>query len=164
MSKQKGFTFISVISALAISAVLVAWGIGAFPNAGIDCKNPNVRPGFIMRAKIANVVGSLGVVHLKVEMFSLSHNRYPVDANELGLGNDPWGNPYVFHKFTTVGKARKDHNLVRVNGPYDVYSMGPDGKTTTPFTSALGGDDIVIANNGSYIGVACYHYTGKGKS
>ena len=56
------------------------------------------------------------------------------------------------------GPKRKDHNMVPVNSYFDVYSMGPDGKTATPFTSIPGGDDIVIAGNGQYVGVACFYY------
>jgi len=40
--------------------------------------------------------------------------------------------------------------------------MGPDGVTATPFTSTLGKDDIVMANDGDYFGLAC-QYTGSGK-
>jgi len=61
-----------------------------------------------------------------------------------------------------VGPVRKDHNLKPVNIGYDVYSMGPDGRTATPFTSTLGKDDIVMADDGDYFGLAC-QYNGSGK-
>ena len=97
----------------------------------------------------------------------MSNNRYPVSLAEAGLGDleDPWGNPYqylvVFGR-NDAGPVRKDNNLKPVNTGYDIYSMGPDGRTETPFTSTLGKDDIVMANDGDYFGLAC-QYDGSGK-
>jgi general secretion pathway protein G len=79
---------------------------------------------------------------------------------------DPWGNPYqylvVFGR-QDVGPVRKDHNLKPVNTGFDVYSMGPNGTTASPFTSTGGKDDIVVANDGDYMGLAC-QYNGSGKN
>ncbi len=149
-----GFSLISLLIAIAVAGILWMVAEPSFNSNAIDCKNPDARLGYTMRAKIANVTAILGSAYLDLESDYLQRG-YP---DTLDLGLDPWGNSYVFHKFTTIGKARKDHNLVRTNGPFDLYSMGPDGKTATPFTSASGGDDIIIANNGAYIGVACFHY------
>ncbi len=45
---------------------------------------------------------------------------------------------------------------------YDIYSMGPDGVSASPFTSTLGKDDIVMANDGDYFGPACqFNRSGK---
>ena len=111
--------------------------------------------------------GTLDAIHLALSKFELSNNRYPTTLAEAGLGDlkDPWGNPYqylvVFGR-KDVGPVRKDHNLKPVNTGYDLYSMGPDGRTETPFSSTLGKDDIVIANDGDYFGLAC-QYDGSGK-
>ena len=103
-----------------------------------------------------------------VSKFELSNNRYPVDLAEIGLDDlrDPWGNPYQYLVVLgrkDVGPVRKDHNLKPVNIGYDIYSMGPDGRTASPFTSTLGKDDIVMANDGDYFGLAC-QYNGSGKN
>ena len=52
------------------------------------------------------------------------------------------------------GKPRKDHFLVPVNSDFNLYSMGADGQTQTPFTAARARDDIVRANDGGYVGLA----------
>ena len=73
---------------------------------------------------------------------------------------DPWGNPYqylVVDGLGNNGAVRKDKNLVPVNQYYDIYSMGNDGVTSTPFTSNLGKDDIVLAGDGGYFGLAKDH-------
>jgi general secretion pathway protein G len=49
---------------------------------------------------------------------------------------------------------RKDRNLVPINTDFDLYSMGPDGASAAPLTAAASQDDVVRANNGSFIGQA----------
>jgi general secretion pathway protein G len=174
---QSGFSLLELMITVVILAILITFAIPYFGGADIDCKdkNPTRLPtvgnpcpscSYIVRAKIVNAMGKLGIVALAVDRFELSHNRYPTSMDELNLSvsdsNDPWGNPYVFLNHADVngnGPLRKDHNMVPVNDYFDIYSMGPDGKTATPFTSIPGGDDIVIANNGLYVGVACFYYS-----
>jgi general secretion pathway protein G len=43
---------------------------------------------------------------------------------------------------------------VPVNSTFDLYSLGPDGKSSPPFTAAPSQDDIVRANDGGFIGLA----------
>jgi len=43
---------------------------------------------------------------------------------------------------------------VPINSDYDLYSKGPDGLSLKPLTAAPSRDDIVRANNGSFIGIA----------
>ena len=73
---------------------------------------------------------------------------------------DPWGNPYQYTNHDNVqgqGKKRKDKNLVPINSDYDLYSMGPDGKTTSALTASISHDDVVRGRNGAYVGVALYY-------
>lgn len=49
---------------------------------------------------------------------------------------------------------RKDHSLVPINSDYDLYSMGPDGKSQAPLTANASRDDIIRANNGAFYGKA----------
>ena len=52
-----------------------------------------------------------------------------------------------------LGKVRRDHFLVPVNTDFDLYSLGEDGKSQSPFTARDSRDDIVRANNGGYVGL-----------
>jgi general secretion pathway protein G len=90
----------------------------------------------------------------------LRYEGFPMPGSlaGVGLGNllDPWGNPYVYLNLEGAppGAARKDRFLVPINSDYDLYSMGPDGKTTAPLTAKAARDDIIRANDGAYVGPA----------
>jgi general secretion pathway protein G len=75
---------------------------------------------------------------------------------------DPWGRPYVYFPFPpSKGKggappagARKDRFLVPINSRYDLYSTGKDGGSAAPLTAKSSRDDIVVANDGGFVGRA----------
>lgn len=168
MKRQDGFSIFELLIALVIASILGTISVWAFGSSAPDCSNPDAKQNPLMRAKIAETSGNLGEIHMALSRFELSHDRYPTTLAEAGVDDvlDPWGNPYqylvVFGR-QDVGPVRKDHNLKPVNTGYDIYSMGPDGETASPFTSTLGQDDIVMAGDGDYFGLAC-QYDGSGKS
>ena len=70
---------------------------------------------------------------------------------------DPWGRPYVYQSFTGLngkGKMRKDKNLNPINTQYDLYSVGADGQSKLPLTVPVSQDDVILARDGNYIGLA----------
>lgn len=168
ISLQRGMTIAELLIALLIASVLAVFALPMFGSGTPNCDSPDAKQGPIMRAKIAQVTGDIGKIHMALSRFELSYSRYPDSLAAVGLGDlrDPWGNPYqylvVFGR-KDVGHVRKDHNLKPVNTGYDIYSMGPDGVTASPFTSTPGKDDIVMANDGDYFGLAC-QYNGSGKN
>lgn len=157
---MKGFTLLSLLVAITVAGILWMIGPPLFNSQPIDCKNTARSIGYINRAKLASMTATLGAVHIDLERYYLQHNAYPAS---MDLGLDPWDRPFVYSQPATTGKARKDHQNHDVNtGGYpDVYSLGPDGKTASPFTSTVGCDDFVIAKNGAYIGVAAFYYRKK---
>jgi len=158
MKMFKGFTLIELLIALAIASILAMYA-GPLILGGIDCKNQKI--GWITKAKVTAAIGDVGTLNLKLKMYRLAHNdQLPTDMSEFGL--DRWGNPYQFLDFSTVngnGPKRKNRSQVPVNLYFDMYSMGPDGKTATPMTSTPGEDDIILV--GQWIGVACFYNDGK---
>jgi general secretion pathway protein G len=86
-------------------------------------------------------------------------HAYPDSLDDAGLGGmrDPWDNPYGYLNLAIKkghGHARKDHSLVPINTDFDLYSMGPDGKSSPPLTAKGSRDDIVRGRDGAFIGVA----------
>lgn len=52
------------------------------------------------------------------------------------------------------GTPRKDRFLHPINSDYDLYSMGKDGESVEPLTARKSHDDIIRANDGSFVGLA----------
>lgn len=144
MNLQRGYSLLELMIAVTIASMLLIFGANAYTSA-------------LDRAKVHGAIGGIGEIHMNVQKFLFRHDRYPADLAEMGFDSlDPWGNPYVFNVLNAPGngEARKDRNLVPVNRNYDVYSMGKDGMTATPFTSIVGSDDVVLAGDGTYFGLA----------
>ena len=143
--KNAGFTLVELMIAIAILGTLAALGSIAYSS-------------FKERQKFDQAIQTIQVIQDKIALYESVNDRLPADLDVLNLGSllDPWGNPYVYVNFETVpsGKWRKDKFLVPINTTYDLCSMGPDGKTQTPLTAKASQDDIIRANDGSFIGRA----------
>lgn len=93
--------------------------------------------------------------------YQLETGHYPDSLDDLGvpLPIDPWGNPYQYLRIAGAGNKkkghwRKDRFLVPLNSDFDLYSMGPDGRSSPPLTAEASRDDIVRAADGTFVGVA----------
>jgi general secretion pathway protein G len=141
-----GFTLLELMLALGAIGILMAV---ALPSYG----------RYVARANTSAAVADIAKIHLAVETYIMGHDEPPPDLAAIGKGGmvDPWGQPYVFLSFSGLkgkGAMRKDKNLVPINSAYDLYSIGPDGESVPPLTAKPSRDDIVMANDGGYIGVA----------
>lgn len=140
---DRGFTLVELMIVIAIMGTLAAIAVPVFAS-------------YVERTRMATVKQDMNTIENEITAFAISNNRFPVDLAEIGLDKmeDAWGNPYQYLPVegTPQGKLRKDHFLVPVNTDFDLYSMGPDGKSLPPFTAKASRDDIVRANNGQFIG------------
>lgn len=62
-----------------------------------------------------------------------------------------------FTMFTDVPVAttrRCDRFMYPLNSDYDLFSLGPNGRTTVSLGETMGQDDVIRANNGGFFGVA----------
>lgn len=113
--------------------------------------------GYAERARTAKAIGDVSSLSLQVERFELRTGRFPATLNELNvpIPLDPWDQAYVYLDLNygqVIGPARKDGALVPINSDFDLYSIGPDGATAPSLRSAAARDDIVRANNGTFVG------------
>jgi general secretion pathway protein G len=143
---ESGVTLLELMFAVAIAAVLTTVGIPGYRS-------------YVNRSLTASAIADIGGMHLKIQAYILDQGVPPPDLGAIGLADklDPWGNPYAYLSFEGLkgkGPMRKDKNLVPVNSDYDLYSVGPDGDSVPPFTAKASHDDIVLANDGGYIGLA----------
>lgn len=109
-------------------------------------------------AKNARAMGDIRAMEKMIANFQLNNGRLPASLAEIGRGGrlDPWETPYQYTvvEGTPTGALRKDRFLVPVNSDYDLYSMGKDRGSASPFTARASQDDIVRANDGAYVGLA----------
>ena len=142
--RQSGITLLELVVAMMAAMILASIAMPAYN-------------GYITRARVAVAVGAIGGISLQLYRWQLNTRNFPATLAVAGLdANDPWGKPYQYLPVAGArrGDLRKDRNLVPINTDFDLYSMGPDGKSALPLTAAFSQDDIVRANDGSFIGVA----------
>jgi general secretion pathway protein G len=114
----------------------------------------------IDQAKIVKAITDLKAMSIALN----EREQLPATLAEIGWGGrlDPWGRPYVYAPFpppkggskAPPKDARKDRFLVPINSRYDLFSVGKDGGTAAPLTAKASRDDIIVANDGGFIGQA----------
>ena len=145
-SSYYGITFVELLIVLAIIGVLASIGSSAYI-------------GHVRSARINLAIQDIRAISLTVAVYQNDNGSPPDSLADVRQDKrrDPWGNPYQYLNIVTEkgkGKMRKEHFLVPINSDYDLYSMGPDGKSVPPLQAKDSRDDIVRANNGSYVGPA----------
>ena len=168
--EPSGFTIVELMIAVAILLTLFAVAAPGYSQA-LDV------------AKVTRAVGDVRTLSRDVLAYLITEGELPGSLLDLDKGDlrDPWGNSYQYLNFATAapgggggggggkgkGKggggggggappkgARRDKWLVPVNSRYDLYSMGKDGASAPPFPAKQSWDDIVMAADGAFIGLA----------
>jgi len=141
---RRGFTLIELLSVVAIVGVLTAIAV------------PRGRD-LVERARVAKAIGDLRAIAQDLSGL----DSLPVSLASIGRGAmlDPWGNAYVYNPFPPGRRgappgARKDRFLVPINSAFDLYSKGKDGRSVSPLTAASSRDDVIMANDGGFFGLA----------
>lgn len=142
-----GFTLIEVMICICIIGVLSSIATPMYLS-------------YRERARVIVAVADIKTIELAVSEFSINNGELPNSLADIGRSEmlDPWGNPYQYLRIAGgetkgKGKMRKDHFMVPVNSDFDLYSMGRDGASVSPFTAKASQDDIVRAYNGGYFGL-----------
>ncbi len=112
----------------------------------------------VEQARIAKATGDIRALTQDVfgyQTASAGHALPPglADIDRAGL-LDPWGRPYVYVLFSTGGIPRTDVFGVDLNTDFDVFSVGPDGASTTSIVAGPSQDDVLLGNDGGFIGRA----------
>jgi general secretion pathway protein G len=114
--------------------------------------------GYLNRGKAAHAIGDIGTISIQLYRWQSNTRKFPETLAEAGLNKfvDPWGNPYQYVNVASAkpGAVRRDRNGTPLNSDFDLYSMGPDGRTETRLDDSKARDDVVRANNGQFVGFA----------
>jgi general secretion pathway protein G len=147
-SGMRGISLIETLLALVIAGILMGIAVPAYD-------------AYKKKIERAEVMADILEISDAIDTFFYDNHAYPDSLEEVRKDymTDVWGNPYQYLRIagggeSGKGKLRKDKNLVPINTDYDLYSSGPDGRSVGPLTAKHSRDDIVRANNGSFIGVA----------
>lgn len=140
-----GFTAIELMIAIAIIAVAAAIALPSYSS-------------YQDRAKVSQAITEIGALNAKLRLYMVDNTFPPPSLAAVGESakRDPWGNPYQYTDLTTAGisKARKNKNLVPINSDFDLWSNGKDGLSKLPLTTKVSRDDVILANDGRFIGLA----------
>jgi len=138
---------VTLLELMVVLAAVIVLGALAIPGYN----------GYVARARMGRATGDIGTISLQLYRWQLNTGAFPATLAAAGIAlDDPWGQPYEYTRVegTPQNQLRKDHNLHPINTDFDLYSIGPDGATQKPLTAQASRDDIIRANDGSYIGVA----------
>ena len=140
-----GFTLIEIMLAIMVIGLLLSIAVPGYQD-------------YQDRVEINEVITDLQALRLTIESYRIDTGNPPPSLATVGMDGmtDPWGNPYQYVDHTTApnGHRRKDKNLVPINSFYDLYSSGEDGASRAPLTAKASRDDIIMANDGGYFGLA----------
>jgi general secretion pathway protein G len=146
-TSERGFTLVEVLTAVAVLSALIALALPQFAS-------------YKLQAQIAKAIADIRTLDTSVQLYKMTNGAFPTSLSEVANGSiqDSWGQPYQYLKIEgnvkAKGSARKDRFLVPINSDFDLYSMGPDQKSSAPLTATASQDDIIRANNGRYTGRA----------
>lgn len=143
---MRGFTLLEIFIAIAILAILTVLAIGMYQSSQNS-------------AHVARAEADIMTIATAIGRYNTVNSQVPPDLATIGMDTllDPWGHAYVYQSFVGLngkGKMRKDKNLNPINTQYDLYSMGADGQSKMPLTAPVSQDDVILAFDGNYIGLA----------
>jgi len=140
-----GFTLVELMVAIGVIVVAASIAVPSYSS-------------YQDRARIAQAITDIGALNINARHYMIDNRVPPPSLAAIGAAGklDPWGMPYVYLDLTTagIGKARKNKNLVPINSDFDLYSYGKDGESTLPLTAKYSRDDVILANDGRFIGLA----------
>jgi general secretion pathway protein G len=143
-----GFTLVELLVAMTLIVALAAIAVPWYQS-------------YRDQANINKTIADMRTLDTQLQLYRQANNSYPSSLSVVPQGDisDPWGNSFQYLQIEGgsvkgKGEMRKDKSLVPINSDYDLYSMGPDGKTSAPLTASASQDDIIRANNGAYYGLA----------
>lgn len=146
-NNRRGFTLVELLVVVGLIGILASISVVLYSK-------------HLYKARVARACFEIRMIATEIDQFRVDFRDCPETLNDINIGGqlDPWGNPYEYLSFATThghGKMRKDHFNVPINTHYDLYSKGRDGRSTSPLTASISRDDVIRADDGAFVGLAC---------
>jgi len=114
---------------------------------------------YLGRTKLVKTIRDLRVLEEELTLHSLRTGDVPDDLSAIDREDfrDPWGGTYQYLKYANYASTdafRKERFLFPINEEYDLYSKGADGLSEPELSAPASLDDVVRANDGTFIGLA----------
>jgi general secretion pathway protein G len=143
---ETGLTLIELLVVIAIIGILAA---GLLPEIF----------GVINDAKYSRAVQDVNSFFKEATTHRAKTGEFPSNWSDLGYDHppvDPWGNEYILnnHDDITPGKRRSDGPTIPINDNIDIFSPGPDGEWKKSILATPSKDDVILAEDGGYVGKA----------
>lgn len=143
-NKAPGFTLIELMVVVSIIGILAAIGTISYFS-------------FIEKARTISAVNEINSIIKNIRIYQID-NPPPLPLNLVSFDSgyadfrDPWGNVYQYTAPPVRTKSADPTDLI--NTEFDVYSLGRDGQSALDINAAVSQDDIIVADDGHYIGMA----------
>ena len=149
-----GYTLGEVMTTVTLVSILAAIAIPLYTN-------------YLEKARIKRAIVEIRYFAEVIDLYEMETGTLPSTMTPAGVPanvRDPWGNPYRYWPTATKGggskpggslppgQVRKYRQLNPINTDYDLFSMGPDGKSAPPLQGKPGQDDIIRLDNGDFVG------------
>ncbi len=146
VENRAGFTLVELLCVVGIIGILAAVGTVQAVS-------------FLERARYRRAQLDLESFHQEVLRYYIRQGQYPGSWQDLDYSSapvDPWDNEYVYnnHDLVGSGEIRKDGPTIPINSHYDIFSPGPDGQWSSDLHASSSRDDVIVANDGQFIGKA----------
>lgn len=170
---RRGYTLVELLSVMAIIGVLTALGVPRFSDAierarvakaigdlrtiTIELLSADSLPNSLMEIGRHTLMDPWGRPYQYLKFPGAGNNGNGGgngNGNGNGGGNGRGGGGGGGGGPPPPPGARKDRFLVPINSMFDLYSLGKDGESAPPLTAAKSRDDVIVANDGGYTGLA----------
>lgn len=150
IANQLGFTFVELLVTCAILAILAFMTFPAYNK---------IRT----RVQTVRAMEEIRGIEKNISAYTVDNNASlppNLAAIRMDTMKDPWGNPYIYHPpfvpYPDAIDADYTEPLYLAGEPlsldYDLFSRGPDGRTSPDITNSVSVDNIVRTNEGGWVG------------